>query len=1540
MVNEFTGQAAFNVNLGGITAQNGLSFSLNMSYYGGGQDVFTKINPQFAPGSWVGAGFTLKPPSISVSGESVLLENQKYSLSLDGVSQQEMVQIGSSDDFVLKNNPYIRIHRTQGVHSTILKDRCPNQLNNLTTYNTPYIANWTVTLTDGTTYRFGGGTGNCDDSEYELCQPIVGNNYKYKPFYTLEQNAKSTVAFFLSRIMDRQAKSAIWFKYAKVMEDVIGGCNFINTTPTDTTSLDRAVYLQEIYSTNGPNSGDFKTSQIILHSVTRTEEPVYPPLLQNPMAFFENRKLESIRFLENGSLINTLSFNYLTSANRMVLDSVLAQAPQLSTTRKFLKLTYLPGTTRLTAMEDASGKILEYGYGTLETAPVTGTSAWFQTLGLPDPFPDDGIAFPYPNTRVTMARQIGNKFYLELENWSQGCNTGGDDGDTFQERLYEFENNGTYWSWKRTFTAPDKTCPTTVDFFIAPDGNYFIWSSYTAGVNSQVRVYDLTTDEENPAPVHSFDYTFTANVPAHTEIITYPNWFAVYNISHKKNVSFHYKNNAGNWTGVCPASIAPSTYAATNANPRTANYSGQDEGVSDCLTFSSELVFYPGPNFLVVKHTDPNVLHVFAYDGNGIQDYVKGLESTTPTLPNFTADEVTDAGLRAWARPWLRTTTNGVQYDNNWDSNDFDRIAVSDNLIVVKSGAAEDWKYLYVLGWDGKQLRYLYDEALYAGQDGVGGFDELDLAAGPDYFVLKNHFAGADSTRRGFFYYKVNLKAWTVSKSRLPVNEVPDINAEDWAMKAYPDYLFLEKMAERKGSMAFNTALTLDGENYTGDMYPTLHESRVFALDNTRTPIDVSNEFSRNSSEGIVNTGNLSSQGDHILGVDTYLASPPPPRTGGYQTWRRNTNVGAGDMFTRVPLKVSVSGAGQYYSARLVSGGTMVTTYNKTTADTSFTGIRFYPDAFDLVPSAADSSNLVQGSTVVTSLKIKTDGAASTGNQIQQITFSYPGVSPEGATTNIYKNFQSGVPNFKYVKKELAEGASVARFVRDEINAPLPLKDRSLIGTRTKSWLLPDKVSFKKPGGSIDSTLMQVVSLPDVSTKSFTVQNVRDSSRAYFHSAHRGSAVYSTNYDLKNGRPKITVSKVKVSPTVENFTVKLDVYHQDLVPTYTGPSFDMLRQTAVFQFPDDPCERDSTDPCSNLNLAWFTNARMQYILSSTIMTFDAAARVNAVYQWKPDFLGAGGYPPLDGTPANPVPPASGWTWKKVSSVLQRQDEVAVARCKSDLPIEVEQMGIFSTSFYGGADCNQLGSVTNSAKFSTALLNGEENIKSENCSGGFPCYGAFGRWVANGSVLQNQVVHSGENAIRVNALYGPSINLKIREKAGFMDRKKGFVVSGWMLAKPNSDPAFRVEFRQNVSPPVPGTGADPVVYSLDLIQEYITAKGAFPVDKWVKLERLIPYEELSSKGVFGAPTSHDYLRIWPGKGTATTTEAVYVDDVRLYPADAQVMTRNFDGTGILSSALNADNEPTFFEYDVWRAPVGARKKDGLIHSSTAVKLIHE
>jgi len=351
---------------------------------------------------------------------------------------------------------------------------------------------------------------------------------------------------------------------------------------------------------------------------------------------------------------------------------------------------------------------------------------------------------------------------------------------------------------------------------------------------------------------------------------------------------------------------------------------------------------------------------------------------------------------------------------------------------------------------------------------------------------------------------------------------------------------------------------------------------------------------------------------------------------------------------------------------------------------------------------------------------------------------------------------------------------------------------------------------------------------------------------------------------------------------------------------------------------------------------------MKSILSSTIYTYDAAFRLQDVYQWQPVTLGTV-YPPLNGDPTQP-PAGSGWSWLKVSSVTKRQDH-AVARCQSDLVTESNQLGVYTTHFYGGNDCYPIGTVSNSPLFATALLNGEEEIKTENCPGNIPCMGAFGRWQSAGSSLQQdpvlstdppKVVHTGNNAVKVTSIYGPTINLKIRQDVGFMESQKGYMVSVWMLAKPNSNPAAAIEFRKSLMP----TSPDSVVYSIDLVQEYIASNGPFPTNKWIKLQRLISYSELSSHGVFLGTPSNDYLRIWFGKSSSATTNPVYVDDVRLYPANASVNTTNFDSTGLVSSTLDANNEPTFIEYDVWRNPVGARNKDGILSSSSTTKLFSE
>lgn len=1530
MVNEFTGQAAFNVDLGGIGTVSGLNHSLSLGYYGGGTDAIMRAHPQYSPGSWVGAGFTLKAPYIQAAGENADISKQKYYLSLDGVSQQELIATSTADLYVPKNNPLIKVNRMVASRSHTLRDRCPSQSGTAVSFTNQHVNYWTLSLPDGTQYMFGSDLADCD--EWELCQPLVGSAYKYKPFYTLETNGKAAVTFMLARIKDRQNRSALWFRYTKVSQNMIGGCNSVNTTP-NSTYLDRALYLREIYATNGLLPGDPQTSRILLNTEDKTEEAVYPQVEANPTALYETKKLGSIQHYQNGIPTSILYLNYASRQGRMTLESIDAQAPEFSHRKRFLNVGYQENSIRVSSVEDAMGRIVEYTYGPVDATPVNSPSSDYQTLELP--------AQPQ-HSRIAMARQAGNKFYVQVENWGPNCQQG---GSQFRERLYEYENNGTYWGLRRTWDAPSIACPTAMDFFMSPDGKYFIWNSYS-GDNTIINVHDLTLEGTN-TQVQTFTYTTTGGRPEHTDIYAYGDWFAAYNFTFKRNITF-YRKSGSSWTSTCPADIAPGTYAANTNSPRTNNYSGEDEGIAagTCLTFAGEIRPTPGPSYVVVNNWNLGIFHFFA-NNNGIKDFVKGLETTTPTLPKFTyPDQVGDQGLANLNRPWYRRTTGNVAYHNNGEQK-FDRVGAGENIVALQYATGTDiWKYLYVLGWDGNQLRYLYDEALLADMNTPDNRDEIDLAVGPDYFLLKNFYESAGNWR-GFFHYKVDLKTWTVTKTKLPGTAFYPVGEADYVMKASPDYFLLEAMNQTdaglgkgNGPRAFTPALTTTGGNSSGSTiggihYPTKYDIRVFMLDGNRNPVDVTSEFARSEGGRYLMATNIAGQGDRILGVDTYQ-SGSQNITLGYSLYKRNSNAGSGAKWTRYGIpSPATAGADEYHSSRLVTGGVITTLFRKSNTEESFNGIRFYPDPAERVTSASNPNNLVQGATVVTAVAIKRNGHYSSGNQIQRIDLTYPASSPDGQAGPVLKNHLGGVPNFKYVKKEMVEGARVAGFRRDEYGARIAERDRSLIGTPIRNWTLPDKSTYKKAGGAWDSTYFAVSNIAGLPNDAFATRKVRDSSRTYFHQAWRPGLTYHTYYDDRNGKPKVTVSH-----NAGRFLVNLTLYEQDINTAYTGPNWDLVRQTATFQFSFDPCSRaaGATDPCGNINLAWFSDPIKQNIVASTILTYDAG-RVKEIHEWRPTGTGQLGtiFPPLNGDPAST---GANWKWVKVQSNTRWQDH-AVAQCKSDMPTESERMGVYTTSFYGGSECDAIATVQNSRYGTAAVLTGEEQINTAHCLPG-GCMGAFGRWEAGGATLQDQVAHTGSRAAKATALFGPSIDLKLREFPGFIDRKKGFVLSAWILATPNSNPAFQVEWRKIAAPPTINHLNDQVQgLPLDLVQEYIAANGSFPTDKWVKIERLITYAELTGRGIFGtAPGNHDYLRIWLGKGSGANTNAVYVDDVRLYPADATVTTRNFDGTGLMTSDLNGDNEPTYYEYDVWRSLIGTRRKDGSLQASSTVKLINE
>jgi hypothetical protein len=296
-------------------------------------------------------------------------------------------------------------------------------------------------------------------------------------------------------------------------------------------------------------------------------------------------------------------------------------------------------------------------------------------------------------------------------------------------------------------------------------------------------------------------------------------------------------------------------------------------------------------------------------------------------------------------------------------------------------------------------------------------------------------------------------------------------------------------------------------------------------------------------------------------------------------------------------------------------------------------------------------------------------------------------------------------------------------------------------------------------------------------------------------------------------------------------------------------------------------------------------------------------------------------------------------WRQVSEVISLAQSNTLASSPHNQPVVVQSNGIYSSRFFGGLEGHALASVANADTLYAGFLSGEEELATGSCVG---CFGSFGRWRHNATTISAEAVHSGQNALKVTGPFGPTLNLRLGRRAEYLNRKKGFMVSAWMYATPNSQPSFVVEWRKNTDLVQPDPTGDELTHSIDLVSEYISEKGPFPVNQWVKVERMIHYDDLMGHGLFtGYPGSEDYLRIWLGKaGNASPAVPVYLDDVRLYPADAAFSSMNYTLSGQVSSTLDGRNEPAFTVFDAWQSPIAVRRKDGKVFSSGARKQLTE
>lgn len=1611
LINEFTGQAAFSVNLAGLFNHNGVGYGVSLRYYGGGLEAQENSNAEFSPTSWVGQGFSLSAPYIRTDHKGTrALFDDEYSIALDGISPVKLVASAANpDEFRILNNPGIKVVRIRGTSMARLYEEnvpAPSQgsplLPPLATvnptgtdyfeYEVEYIKIWYVLFPNGVRYTFGdfGADGNthCDGpandvgvplgsgNPYELCLPTVKEKVGFQPFYHQSHYTKMAHTWYLQKIQDLVREGdggefAIWFEYRKAQEwtkDQGNGEPHLNGR-FGNFKLDRALYLKRIFSAVGyekPQDPSQILQEVIFEPAAKDGPgEYYVPTWKNPDALYESEKLGEVTVKARNQVLRRFRLTYdLTLHGKTRLTGVFEKDPIFGTERPYYKFKYHETKPwQLELVTDAAGRTVEYAFGevSIQSEGLT-QEINLNTLGSGVPGVS-GLEDPKINYRAS----FGDRYYLHVKD--KDC------ADADQERLYEFRRQSTYWSLARVFLAPEGGCG---KFDMAPDGSYFTYM-----FEGSIRVYNLDVPLEgtgpfvfdlmqNPSPyppaatytnadMDGFSITVSPDEKNPLgEILPFKDWFVYWNriqsrnnIAEKKSIRFFIRNGSGSWSrcaflGAFNGYLDnQSTNVQAQFREKCVDYKNPSEPERQPMT----LEVRAGNDFIAVlrrntlrtiyaQYQKPVILSVYYYDrktgqirlgGNDEFGDGKGIRKSIIQVA------LRGSGKKLWGTQNYSSSVmdcgDASEYDceNNfaYDVHDWN---VTGNGFTFWHGAfdpqvsgpnGQDGQYVGHFAWDGLSLRYLKDE-FNTGFD-VNG--RLDVFAGQGRFLEHWH------TGSSFNHIRLS----NLNPVRWAVSNMPDIQgiSNEWTVKPAGDYLFLEKMIDQSNrAQPYQSAIT----NAAGaTLYRHQNAVRAFKFfgNGANDIVEMSSGLVYDGTP----LGNLMVSGDRLLGVRLV------DEGGTFKTKEfvygklRAGAIGTGeppqfDLSLVPPLPASDLYSCQLNGIDVVCAGFTDRGTGVANDRGAFNGkVSFYTEKNGVIAAPATA-------TAVTGFTVRTKGAASNtqdGSQ-QSFVFDYSGASARLSN-------QGRVPNFPSVAKQNGLIRIRSTYAVDVLTDPMPLEDKTrqgaLLEQRTTEGAISEPTtptaSDRRAGAEYltekittspeDGTALEKPAYFLRTLKTTTIEN-------FFQNSTTRTNRF-TFFDPFSGAPRIAVAQVG-----SKFSVQLTRFAHEFESTPSRP-FGRPIQTASYLFVSDPCADSDDpvpeDPCSNLyrdNLAFFRDPPNQIrATASNIFLYDAFTKIlKESYEWRPVALGTTPLQTLEGN-------LSVGTWRLVQQVQSLARDNPLSSSPHNQSSVVKANDRYASVFYGGLEGHVLASVSNADTLYAAFLSGEEELKAGGCAG---CFGSFGRWKHGGTVLSADAVHSGRYALKVTGEFGPTINLRLGRRDDFLNRKKGFMLSAWMYATPNSQPAFSVEWRKNSDVLDPDPQGDEVTHDLDLVQAYVNENGPFPINRWVKVERLISYDDLMGHGIFsGYPGNEDYLRIWVGKSAgASTADPVYVDDVRLFPADASFSSQNYTLSGQVSSSLDARNEPVFTVFDAWQNPIAIRAKDGRVFSAGTQKLLTE
>ena len=1208
----------------------------------------------------------------------------------------------------------------------------------------------------------------------------------------------------------------------------------------------------------------------------------------------------------------------------------------------------------LKSIRDASGAIEEFEYSDV-SIPTSIGRQFFDLKSVKINGVDTDLlnlsGNAIANPRVFFSREINGRYYLGLEDtWSDAAKKHMLDRHP-KKILVEFRSMGHFYKTSRVFKPVPNA--TSVSFHMAPSGDYFVWSTHQKAEVWDLRKYIPENQVILPAPNHppAAEFVYKSNIYKETEEIegydqkrgfppgssstffrlnvpgyavhTFGDWFVAAStntdyIGNGRGFYLSFFGKTGSWQIL---NLPPSS-GITLAKWEVITTSGNQGGGGRVLTNNGVLHFE--------KLNDADIHPTFwsSMNAQAGNNFLAVLRNSQPHSSNI-----------GQLNSVLRTfTKNGVNVEISNYFNDMEMNCNSSN-----TGAGREIKEYLSTGPHDRNEKYSFSAvssfSVWGNLFGLLIEDHQDFSITEDYIATAAVYK-FQNQKRWFHFYNQNVqfeedgdakkimlgKGFYLYSDGRYISAAPYLNWVTFNMingnpkkhgRGHPSSGNPGGISLPDWSNGGNITMT-DGDDYF-----------VLDLVTSRNDIDQLSKIHLLPDPAIMVQS-------RFLSKETFT---PESMAGGIR-------VGEGKI-------VAVAGVGLPYRK-----------FNRFGAEPSLTVIPM-PDGWAKAAAFILSDRLVLTNGTHVAFYQNHDREYSSGSENARVLKSHA-ILAKGAESKV----EDGT---KWVRTISYENAS--RFYNSRSNT-LNFSEAT-IKTPTKTirrkYVVNDYINA--PGGPnsfTESDLLRhgMILSQEETKESFETGAERSkktftSSIRQFFSSPRGEALPDPIYafrsvkkELKNSfwkKDKVTTSRltyhdgfnnvprISIARTGNEYRLSLIRYQHEFE---TSPfRFDRIAQTAEFLFLVDPCadtaDPDPNDECSNVyadDLAFLrTEASRKRAVKSNIFAYDNRSLLKSAYEWQPGELGADALPSLDGSSAAA-------SWHRFREVAKRSLDNPWAKAKTEEPTLASTRDIGEVGFYGGARGLLLGKAVNASLHNSALLSAEEENVNPDPANQPPRFGSFGEWETAGATITNELKHSGKNCIKITGAYGPSIDLKIHDdQKGNFHRRKGMVISAWLYmtgANDNSSadpmPVFALEFR------------DPQKNFLGAIDAIGIRESAqlLPYNKWVKVEHHVPFETINQK----IGSNGGYLRIWVGKAAQpctppctplpVTNQAMYVDDVRLYPSDATVKTFNYDEKNKPNAILDENSDPTTYEYNVWGEPIGSKDEKYMVRASSASRNFEE